>query len=155
MASWELGIPSQSGTISTAVSASEITSFHAGAILQVWVCTELKGEVRFASKAITAYRCCHLAVKACRIYCPKLCCLGKWIFIILSCGHLKNSKCRRGFFLSSLICLKTEAPKGTQWSWSPSRSFINEGRGTHLWRLGMTPQHTHIATDDRTSHALS
>ena len=96
MASWELGIPSQSGTISTVVSAWEITSFHAGAIVQVWVCTEWKGEVCFASKAIPAYRYCHLEVKASRIHCPKLCCFD--MFIILSCGLLKNSRCRERLF---------------------------------------------------------
>lgn len=49
---------------------------------------------------------------------------------------------------------KDRSSKRTQWSWIPSRSFINEGRGTRLWRLGITPYHTHIATDDRTSCAL-
>jgi len=56
-------------------------------------------------------------VKASRIYCPKLCCFG--IFIILSCGHLKKSKCRERLFLSSLICLKTEAPKELNGHGSP------------------------------------
>lgn len=94
--------------------------------MQVWVCTELKGEVCFASKAIAAYRSCHLEVKASRIHCPKLHCFDT--FIILSCGLLKNSKCRERLFSEFRYLLKDRTSKRNSMVADPLQEFHQHGK---------------------------